>query len=335
MKENYKIEINNLIALYHIMDDFEEFERKLKSLISTKYNRDFVHNLWKISRGKFKLGAFKARKFYKENKNIIDTIGEYSDISSFINRHYDWQGNQIGNLHFFYQYLIEHKNEIDKILAVLEKLQELGFTSFEFNEDLDFTKETYNIDSSYNLYSITYVDNIKVIPHYESYIKYGTTLSNYKMELRTITNGEFSKYGREIILNSLLFDASRLPEKIDKKNIIDPILKIKEEQVEKSAPIRNSVDLSISILDLETQLGNTAYTINKLEGVKNKKELIEALFNIKQDVEKLRTLSQQYDRSISENEPTLTHEILDKEKKLYLKRRREWESMHSDCQEII
>ena len=139
------MEINNLIALYHIMDDFEEFEKKLKPLISTKYNRDFVHDLWKISRGKFTFGAFKARKFYKENKTIIDTIGEYSDISSFINRHYDWQGNQIGNLHFFYKYLIEHKNEIDKILAVLEKLQELGFTSFEFNEDLDFTKETYNI----------------------------------------------------------------------------------------------------------------------------------------------------------------------------------------------
>ena len=324
-KENYKIEIDNLIALYHIIDDFEEFEKKLKPAISTKYNRDFTYNLWKISRGKFKLGAFKARKFYKENKAIIDTINKYSDILSFINRSYDWIGDPYGNLHFFYQYLIEHKNEIDKILSVLEKLKELGFTSFEFNENLDFTKETYNIDSSYN-YSITYVDNIKVIPHYEYYIKYGTTSSNYKMELRTNTKGEFSEYGREIILNSLLFNANRLPEKIDKETIIEPILKLKEEQQEKSAPIRNSVDINVSIFDLETRLGYTINTISRLEGVKNKKELLEVLANIKQDVEKLRTLGSEYDSSLTETEPTLTSDVLEKEKTLYL-RRRDWESM--------
>ena len=328
MKENYKIEINNLIALYHIMDDFEEFERKLKPLISTKYNRDFVYNLWKISRGKFTFGAFKARKFYKENKTIIDTIGEYSDISSFINRHYDWQGNQIGNLHFFYQYLIEHKNEIDKILALLEKLKELGFTSLEFNEDLDFTKENYSIVPSYN-YSVTYVDNIEVIPHYESYIKYGTTLSNYKMELRTNTKGDFSEYAREIILNSLLFDPKRLPEKIDKETIIDPILKLNEEQVKKSVPIRNSVDISVSIFDLETRLCYTTNTISRLEDVKNKKELLEVLSNMKKDVEKLRTLSSEYDSSVTENEPILTAGVLEKEKSEYV-RRREWSSMDLD-----
>ena len=328
MKENYKIEINNLIALYHIMDDFEEFERKLKPLISTKYNRDFVYNLWKISRGKFTFGAFKARKFYKENKAIIDTIGEYSDISSFINRHYDWQGNQIGNLHFFYQYLIEHKNEIDKILAVLEKLKELGFTSFEFNEDLDFTKETYNINQNYNSV-VKYVDNIKMIPHYENYIKYGTTSSNYKMELSTTIKSEFSKYGRKIILNSLLFDVNRLPEKIDKETIINPILKLKEEQQEKSAPIRNSVDINVSIFDLETRLGYTTNTISRLEGVKNKKELLEVLSNMKQDVEKLRTLSSEYDSSVTENEPTLTPDVLEKEKSEYV-RRREWRNLDID-----
>lgn len=329
MKENYKIEINNLIALYHIMDDFEEFERKLKPLISTKYNRDFVHNLWKISRGKFKLGAFKERKFYKENKNIIDTISKYSDIFSFINRHYDWQGNPYGNLHFFYQYLIEHKNEIDKILAVLEKLKELGFESFEFNEDLDFTKENYNIATSFRSnYRIIHIDNIESIPNYESCIKYGTSDSNYKMELIIIGN-EFSPYGRSITLNSLLFDHNRLPKRIDKETIFDPILKLKEEQKETSTSLRNSVNINVSIFDLETSLDNTAYTINKLEGVKNKKELLEVLANIKQDVEKLRTLSQQYDRSISENEPTLTPELLEEEKTLYL-RRRDWESMDLD-----
>ena len=340
MGNNYSIEINHLIVLCHIIDkleidEFENFEKKLKVIISTNNNRNFMRNLREISKGKFKLGAIKERRFYKENKSIIDTISKYSNVSKFIHLNYAYLGNPSHNLQFFYQYLIEHKNELDKVLTLLAKLKELGFTSIEFKENLDLTSKQYYINSNHvSDFPIAYVDNIETIPSYGNNIKYKTQHSNYIMYLR-INFNEIYLSNDTIELNSLLFDPNRLPKRIDKETIFDPILKLKEEQQEKSAPIRNSVDLSISILDLETQLGNTAYTINKLEGVKNKKELIEALFNIKQDVEKLRTLSQQYDRSISEKEPTLTHEILDKEKKLYLKRRREWESMHSDCQEII
>ena len=324
-KENYKIEINNLIALYHIIDDFEEFEKKLRPAISTKYNRDFTYNLWKISRGKFKLGAFKARKFYKENKAIIDTINKYSDILSFINRSYDWQGN----LHFFYQYLIEHKNELDKILTLLEKIKELGFDKFEFNENLDFTKEEYNIATSFRSnYRIIYIDNIEAIPNYESCIKYRTSDSNYKMELIIIGN-EFSLYGRNITLNSLLFEPNRLPERIDKETIFEPILNQSLEQTERTKTIRNSVDLNISIFDLETRLDYTTYTINRLQGVKNKKELLEVLLNMKQDVEKLRTLSSEYDSSVLELDSSLSSELLEKEKSEYI-RRREWRNLDID-----
>ena len=45
--------------------------------------------LWEISAGKFKIGARKAKKFYKKNKSVIDTINKYSNITRFINDNYD------------------------------------------------------------------------------------------------------------------------------------------------------------------------------------------------------------------------------------------------------
>lgn len=136
-----------------------------------------------------------------------------------------------------------------------------------------------------------------------------------------ITSGEISEYSREIILNNLLFNVETLPKKIDREHIFDSILNLKNEQKEKTQIIRNSVDLDISVLDLEQQLDITITKINGLEDVKNKEELVTILSNIKEDVEKLRILSDQHNNSISKENSSLTPELLEKEKKLYIRRR--------------
>lgn len=38
-KNNYSAKIDNLITLCHIIDDFEEFEKRLLPVISPKYNK--------------------------------------------------------------------------------------------------------------------------------------------------------------------------------------------------------------------------------------------------------------------------------------------------------
>lgn len=319
--ENKKAETNNIIALCHIIDHFEEFEKNLMPMISPKYNRDFVFQLWDISKGKFKLGARKAKKFYSENKSIIDTINKYSDITRFINDNYSWHGKPNGNLQFFYEYISSHKEKMEQILDVLGKLSELGFWKFEFNENSDFTKEIYDANPSFKSnFRITYVANAKVIPNYVSHINYMTTDSNYKMEL-SIIGEELSEYGKEIVLNSLLFDTKSFPTSLNRENTFEHILRLKNEQKEQSTIIRNSVDLSISISDLEQQLNFTNGTISRLDGVKNKEELVAILLNIREYVEKLKTLSAEHDSSVSKQEPLLTPEVLEKEKNLYLKRR--------------
>lgn len=306
-KKKY-VEINNLIALCHILDNFEEFEKRLK----TEYNRDFKLKLLDISQGKTRAFSKKEKKFYNENKSVIDTINKYSSIDIFIGEIYGYYGSA----QFFYEYFLNHKEDLDKITKLLEKIKQLGFDVFTFNEDLDFTTETYDVFPTFRRNSrIIYVDNIVVPPSYTSNINYYTTSSNYKMEL-DIIGDEISEYGRRITLNSLLFDPNRLPESLTKENTFDNILKLKSEQKEKSAAIRNSVDLSISVSALAYQLSSTSSVISKLDDVQNKSQLLEALLNIKGEVEKLIALSEEYDSSISEKELSLTGEVLEREKKL-------------------
>jgi len=329
---NKKIDTNNMITLCHIVDEFDEFEMKLISVISPKYNRDFVFQLWDISKGKFKVGARKAKKFYEENKLVIDTINQYSNLPTFINQNYGLHGETTGDLRFFYEYLVSHKKDIPKILLLLERLKELGFREFEFNEGLDFTKEVYGVYYSISdNYILTYVANPHVIPSYESYINFSTVGSNYRMKLSLLglKNKEICDYGREIALNSLLFDLGTLPETLDIEHTHGQLVMLKNEQKEKISCIRNSVDLSISISDLERQFNYANETINRLDGVKNKEELVAVLTGMREDLEKLKTLSAEHDDSVFQKEPLLTSEVLEKEKTLYL-RRRYWASIDID-----
>lgn len=318
---NYSAETRNIIALCHIIDDFEGFRERLMPMISAGYNRNFVSQLLDISRGEFIFGASTARKFYSENKAIMDTINTYSDISRFICSNYGTFGEPYGNLEFFYEFISNHKDEMYKILAVLEKLNELGFDIFEFNENLDFTTEMYGVEPSFRRNRhITYVANLEVIPSYDSYITFRTTGSNYKMDLSTVFS-EIDTYGMRITLNSLLFDPKSFPESINRKNTFDHILELKDAQREQTDAIRNSVNLSVSVENLDMQLVASSIVISKLDGVENKGEMLAVLESIRQDVEKLKALSLQHDSRVSEQQPLLTPEVLKKEKALYLRRR--------------
>lgn len=307
-----KAYICDLMALCNILEEFEEFSQKIAKFISVKNNMDLIYKLGDVSRGKFCFPARGVKKFYQENKEVIDIINRYSSIERFICS---------DRLEFFYQYILKNKEKLDQIISLLQKISELGFQKLELNEDLDFTASEYKIYSEFDdNFSITYLDNIEVLPNYESCVKYKTTGSNYRMDLQTLPLG-FSKYGGEITVNSLLFDSRRLPEKITKESIFDQILKLKSDQKEKCTSIRNSVDLSVSILDLDAQLNETNRTINKLDGVKSKSELLEVLSNIKEDVEKLKTMSIEYDSNILKETPSIRRETLEEEKQLYLKKR--------------
>ena len=328
MKKTYSVNTGNLIALCHILDDFDDFKAKLEGAITSKYNRDFVFQLFNVSKGKKVFGGLKAKKFYRENKDVVDAINEYTNISTFINNSYGYCGESNGKLDFFYQYFLGHLDELDNILDVLEKLYSLGFDSFEFDSSADFTKDAYGFCPTFERnFMIRYVGNAEVVPSYNSHVTFRTKDSNYLMELKIIGD-DISEYGKEITVNSLLFDPNTLPDKLDREHVFDPIAKMKSEQYEQTESIRNSVNLGIGVMDLENQLISTKSVVDRLNGVKNKEELLEVLGRISGDISKLKELSTEYDESVTGEHEVLTGELLEKEKNAYIKRR-EWESI--DC----
>ena len=91
MNENYT---KNIIALCYILDEFEEFNKKIKGIISTNNNKKFIFDLYEVSMGNFNC-SMKARRFYNENKAVIDTINQYSNLFLFIDSSYNREGNSI------------------------------------------------------------------------------------------------------------------------------------------------------------------------------------------------------------------------------------------------
>lgn len=270
MDKNYLAEINNLIALCYIIDDFEEFGERLRPLILSNYNRDFIFKLYDISEGKSCTFSKGVKKFYKENKMVIDTISKYSNILRFVSAVFGLYGRVYdnNNLQFFYEYILSYKEHVEQIIEVLEGIKKLGFDSLEFNPNLDFTNELYDVYPSFQKnFHVTYVDNIEVIPSYASRINYRTISSNYKMNLGVVGDN-FSEYDRIIIVNSLLFDSQRLPKNITRKVIFDKILKLKDELEEKGISNKELVEMNMRTLDTKPLLTSETLKRGKVRYLK-------------------------------------------------------------------
>lgn len=330
MDENttYTAEVRNLIALCHILDDFETFAADLSQVLVGKYDYKYADNLkilCKIANGASIIGTRKIKEFYQNNTKVINKIKEDAYLWDFIIMLYNSNGTCItNNTNFFYQYFTNHKENIEQILSVLYKIKKLGFERLEFNESFDFTNTQYSIGTCFYNTEITYLDNIKVIPNYKNdLVKYKTEASNYKITAKFHNSSLFPNHiNKSIQVNSLLFDAKRLPESMTKEAIFDKIIHLKEEQKEDCIAIQNAVDLSINVEDLYTQFNSSNTTIQALsDSIENKEELREVLASIKENLDKLQTISANYNKNISQENSPITQEMIQEEKDLYLERR--------------
>ena len=326
-EQKYVTKVEDLIALCHILDDYKEFIESLSKLLAKKnITTDIAQNLSRISHGeKLPLIARKEKKFYEEHKEVIDTINKYTDIASFIYSNFKWPGtfSEERGLNFFYDYITSNIEEIDNILAVLNRLKELGFRDITFAPSNKFTDEEYMLYSNtYRNFQVEYLDNIEVIPNYTNdEVRYKTTGSNYKITARSI-DGNISKEQVSIILNSLIFDYKRLPSKIDKEAILDPIVFKKIVKRTSCVQLKNSVDLRVNVEDLKRQFSKSKETIQFLTEINSHKELIKLLNEINEKIERLNELSDEYDENISKENQELPLEFLNEEKKEYVLRRK-------------
>ena len=126
------------------------------------------------------------------------------------------------------------------------------------------------------------------------------------------------------MVNSLVFDAERLPDSLSKKDIFVPIIKLSENKKEESDAVVNAVELGVAVEDLEAQLDMTSSMIERLDGVQSKPELLALLSSIRQGVTQMGGISDAYDQSIIEQYQGITPKILQKERAAY-KSDRSWD----------
>lgn len=321
MKKTYNLDINNIIALCHLINKKEEVNSFSEDLKLIGYKLDyvkfskFINKIERVSNGQHVLLSGFEKKFYLKYKDVIDIIITYSNMSSFSDNN-----NYRDIIELYNNYLLFHKEEIANILAVLNKLLDLGFEEIYFNEDYDFTNMVFYYNPEYGHYTnITYLDNIQVLPSYPGVIKYKSNNSNYRIDMEY--SDLYTLTDSEIRVNSLLFDPSRLPNSLNMEFVFDEINDKARQYYDLYKEIKNSVNLSVGINDLLMQAEITGSMLDGLENVESREELIEILNNILVEIKKLEKLSCEYNVSLSNKESMLSKDFLEEEKKKYLSKR--------------
>ncbi len=291
MNKNEKsISIKTLKALCHIIDEYLIIRKDLDRFYQDK-TRASYHNLFKMLNGKHVFCRSWERKFYKNNKDILKKIQNYSPILEFIGDKQDRD--------YFYNYLIVHQEDLDIIKKVVNKIEKLGINYIYLNENADFTQTTNCVYKNFvNNNAIHFYDNmLPVINYSSSLIKYKTASSNYDIVFNPypiLKNDKviFPNIGvQKIILNSLVFDSKKLPKKLDKENTFDQILAL-EKQIEKEKTLLREVvdaEVYLAILERETACIEQSLATNELGN-----EYQNHLNKIKLQIDAIRMLNSKY-----------------------------------------
>lgn len=320
-KENLsKCYVKNLIVLCHILDEYKEFDEKCVAFLKeSRLVR--ADNIIRISNNESCFDSEKERKFYEENKNIFDKIEKYGYISEFLLRVYSWGDKCHKDMNEMYNYILQNKENLDKILAVLEKIDELYIGNVYFNKDLDFTNDVNEIKIWYDHCSLSdYYENIELIPSYSNdIVRIKTSDSIYKIHISS--PGEYGMEDNDIYLNSLVFDSKRLPNSLKDLDILDKTFLLKDNLGKESDSIKNSVDFNIQIEKLLTDTNNLNQFIGNIDDIQDREQLRQLLLSIKNNISAIQVICDKQDERIIESSENITKDILDKEKQLYKSQR--------------
>lgn len=324
MKNNIqKIEVSTLLALCDILDSYEAFRNRLSLLLNNKNINPY--KLIDLADGTVIIGHLKVKKFYNDNKDIIDKLRQHSCICEFINFTYLYnkKANKESEIEFFYKYFLNNIDKLEIIKSLLKRIKKLGINFIEFDAQADFTVDEYCINSILgDNYQISYLDNMKAISNYNSsVVKYITTNSNYLINVGVLSPSSIISNNRKsITVNSLFFDPDRLPKELSQESIFNNIIALKKECQEECIAIKNSVDLNILLDNLNKQIQSIYKVIESIEQSENKIELKKVLDKLLKSFEELQLLDFKYNEDIVQTYNSITSETLEEEKKLQLRR---------------
>ena len=316
--ETKKASVNDLIALCYIIDSFAEFSSDFHELMKMNCEIDVVIKLCNVgvtiqdNKKFFDSKNMKIIKdFYQKHKDEINIINKHSSLWSFLHYNYDGKGNlttgEWTNFVFFYQYFLNHKNQLSQTLLTLEKIKSLGIVDLEFNELENFTEQVFQAYTEFFLNdNFEYLENMKVVSNYDKEkVRYKSLGSNYKIDVKKVMRFDYLNSKHKIVVNNLLFDSSRLPENLSEEVIFADIRKFLDEHGEEWARVRgvieNSVCLSIATDDLNGTFYDVNNVVQRLENIEKKEEVLAILYEIKERLEKLKEINEEISDSICDD----------------------------------
>ena len=324
MTKDFKgTKVNVDIALI-IINNIEKLSRFITD--SNKIDINSIDNdIKKIKQGKtFWIGPY-PQFFYAYNKKIIEDILPVTSIYAFFNNILDIKANELRqDFREFVNYIYSHKESIDNIRSLLEAIKELGIAYVVLDENNKFE---YIIDLYLNEHSrdFGFGENITIIPTYENnHIKYYLDGSNYIIPLTSELGSIniYASFPNEIVVNNLLFDKSVLPKSKKSEDTIDVIVEKHKECNKSNTYLREGIDLSFSIEDLNQQLESTLSVVEGLSNIHDKDTILDYLYSIKHTVSRLKDLDKTNEESIIFNENnSVNQEVYNSEKDAFVKRR--------------
>lgn len=323
--QTINIETDHVIALCHILDDFKEFDENvvkcyIRNYTRTNYGPISLKNLIKLVKKQDVLFDNKTKKFYKKNLKVIEEISKHTYISNFLIYNYNYYQSRC-DLHTMFNYIMRNRDNLDNILAVLNRLKELGFNSFEFDENRTFDENIYKYELGFSPRTKEYLDgDIKVFPTYDdSKITFQSKGANYLMELNCLLIKRISSSGNTITLNNLTFDVDNLPNYLTFNETIQKIIDLKKVNENVDKFIRNAVDLDYVLMQLDSSIKKLGNIIGNLDEVKDQEKGIEHISNIKNSVKGIAEFIKSYEEQelIEQN---MNEESLEEEKRIHNKR---------------
>lgn len=312
-----KIEVDTIITLCEIIDEYGEFSKELESLIESKRNKDLIYKVYNVMKGNFTIGKLKYKKFVNKYQNVIEIMKKNKSLSNMTIVRYNPDGkpNKDSTEDYFYEYILKNIDSIDTIKQVALKLKSLGFYQITFDETLKFEEYEYEYDKEYGS-KFDFLENMEVLPAYSTNpIKYKTNSSCYAIQFYiTGCMDNQNIHSKQIKLNSLVFDPNRLPDEFTKKTTLEQITNQFEKRKKEYEEIEKLVDMSVAVHNLMNQYAKTKAAIEKMNNVENKEQLNQILHNILSNIQELKKL----ENEIIDSSEQVPDEVIRKEKSLYL-----------------
>lgn len=338
MTKEIRIDIKVAIALCQIIDEYETFMKNLKQFTEKNKTGNYIEGdkLCGMFRHRPSFSNRKIKKFYKENQIVINKLKEYIDGATFV--FYFKEITEIAQE--FFQYLNRNRKDLNKILLTLNQLKQIGFKSIELDETNDFAKTEYKVykepeQNKEDNNKVYFLENLKRIPTYGTeIIKYQSQGSNYKIEFCYSSYTKCLVWYSTIFVNNLTFDVNLLPKSEQEDNLAvnmwkEMMASLDTEKEVECSQITNAVNLHIELANLAKEINTMEKTLKGLKGFQETEELNAALLQTKVELTRMKQISEEYDRKITNNDSSITEDVLKRERRREQSRRESINNWHT------